>query len=80
MQTRLDRRRTDYLKQAWELADLASTFEQDVSAHVVSGERQATYGRSNTRKGNVASDAIVPGGKRLIWMQSAWSYEERVQG
>ena len=59
MQTRLDRRRTDYLKQAWEMADFASTFEQDAGAHVVSGGRQSTHGRSYVRGTDVAANALI---------------------
>ena len=64
MQTRLFHRRTYYLKQAYGLANFVSTFEQDVSGHVVSGGRHFTYGKSYTRYGNVAFNAIVPGDGR----------------
>ncbi|CAH0513438.1 unnamed protein product [Peronospora belbahrii] len=61
MQMRLDRRRTDYLKQAWEMADFASTFEQKARAHVVSGGRKSTYGRISARDATVAAAVLTPG-------------------
>nr|CCA24327.1 AlNc14C234G9346 [Albugo laibachii Nc14] len=49
MQTRLERRRTDHLKQAWGMSDFAATFEHDISASVVSAGRQPTGPQKNFR-------------------------------
>lgn len=58
MQTRLDRRRDDNRKKAREMADFSSTFELDIGARVVSGMRQPTTSRSNSRGANDAEEAL----------------------
>ena len=57
MYTRLDRRREDHLRQAWELADFASTFEQ--YANVDSGARNLSNGRGYGRGGVRAIENVV---------------------
>ncbi|EGZ24414.1 hypothetical protein PHYSODRAFT_486533, partial [Phytophthora sojae] len=71
MQTRIDRRRADHLRQAWELADFASTLEADMNgggnAHGRNfrGSRSGGHG-GNTGSGNLVANAVKDAGSESI--------------
>ncbi|KAE9281459.1 hypothetical protein PR003_g27672, partial [Phytophthora rubi] len=76
MQTRIDRRRADHLRQAWELADFASTLEADMNGggnaygRNLRGSRSGGHG-GNSGSGNLVANAVKDAGsessERRCW-------------
>ncbi|KAG2933114.1 hypothetical protein PC118_g6265 [Phytophthora cactorum] len=73
MQTRIDSRRAEHLRQAWELADCASTFEPDSN----SSSNRNNHNRSSGRGTNLVANVETSVNDKKCWNCGKTGHMER---